>query len=309
MVTQIIQIVLSPLIALAVAVLLLGLSRQIIARIHRRYGPPIYQPIIDIIRLMTQRGISHGALFELGVVFALAGSLVTVLFVPLGGTSAPPGAYPLAHGLLSPLSSSGGLLVVIYLMLFGPISIALGAGASANPNASIGVSRKMLLALAYELPFLLVILAVMSHYGTISLAEIVSRQQDTAWGVVSVPLAALAAFLILPAMVGIRPFDLVGAPQEIASGPLAEYGGRYLALLTVQQGVHLFVVIALFVDLFLGGGLNVITFLVKVLGVFVIAEMINAVLPRVRIENALKFCWTWPMGLAFLQMVVTVVSR
>jgi NADH-quinone oxidoreductase subunit H len=309
MVTQTTQIVLSPVIAIVVAVFMLGLSRIVIARIHRRYGPPVYQPIIDVIRLMTQRSISHGALFELGVVFALAGSLVTVLFIPLGGTDAPPGSYPLAHGLLCPLSSSGGLLVVIYLMLFSPLSIALGAGASANPNASIGVSRKMLLALAYELPFLLVILAVMSHYGTISIAEIVSRQQASGWGVVTVPLAAAAAFLILPAMAGIRPFDVVGAPQEIASGPLAEYGGRYLALLTVQQAVHLFVVIALFVDFFLGGGLNVLTFLVKVLGVFLAAELIGTVLPRVRIESALKFCWTWPTGLALLQMVITAVSR
>jgi len=309
MVTRIIQLMLSPLIALVVAVFLLGLSRKIIARIHRRYGPPIYQPIIDAIRLMTQRSISHGALFELGVVFALAGSLVTVLFIPLGGTNAPPGSYPLAHGLLCPLSSSGGLLVVIYLMLFSPLSIALGAGASANPNASIGVSRKMLLALAYELPFLLVILAVMSHYGTISIAEIVSRQQHSTWGILSLPLAAAAGFLILPAMVGLRPFDVVGAPQEIASGPLAEYGGRYLALLTVQQGVHLFVVLALFVDFFLGGGLNVATFLLKVVGVFLVVEMINAVFPRVRVEHALKFCWSWPTGLALLQMFIVVFSR
>ncbi len=309
MVTRIIHIVLSPLIALVVAVFLLGLSRIVIARIHRRYGPPIYQPIIDIIRLMNQQSISHGTLFELGVVLALAGSIVTVLFIPLGGTNAPPGSYPLAHGLLCPLSSSGGLLVVIYLMLFGPVSIALGAGASENPNASIGVSRKMLLALAYEVPFLLVILAIMSHYGTISIAEIVSRQQDSAWGVFSVPLSAVAAFLILPAMLGIRPFDLVGAPQEIASGPLAEYGGRYLALLTIQNGIQVFVVIALFVNLFLGGGVNVITFLLKVFAVFLAAELVSAVLPRVRIENALRFCWTWPTGLALAQMIITVVSR
>jgi NADH-quinone oxidoreductase subunit H len=110
-------------------------------------------------------------------------------------------------------------------------------------------------------------------------------------------------------MVGVRPFDVVGAPQEIASGPLAEYGGRYLALLTVQQGLHLFVVIALFVDFFLGGGLNVLTFLLKVVAVFLAVEVINAVLPRVRVENALRFCWTWPTGLALLQMVVTVLSR
>ena len=99
--TRIIQLVLSPLIALVVGVLLLGLSRKIIARIHRRYGPPIYQPVIDVIRMMSQRSISHGSLFDLGVVFALAGSLVTVMFIPLGGTQA---CQPFAHGVLCPLS-------------------------------------------------------------------------------------------------------------------------------------------------------------------------------------------------------------
>jgi len=308
-VTRIIQIVLSPLIALVVGVLFLGLSRKIIARIHRRYGPPIYQPVIDIVRMMSQRSISHGSLFELGVVVSLAGSLLTVLFIPLGGTDVSAGLRPLTHGVLCPLSSSGGLLVVMYLMLFGPLGLALGAGESANPNASIGVSRKLLLALAYEVPFLLVILAVMSHYGTISIREIVTGQQQTGWGVLSVPLSAVAAFLILPAMLGIRPFDVVSAPQEIASGPLAEYGGSYLALITMQGAIHLFVVIALFVDLFLGGGVNLATFLLKMLIVFLAAEMISAVLPRVKIESAVKFCWKWPAALALLQMVITVLSK
>ncbi len=306
---RIIHVVVSPLIALTVGVLFLGLSRKIIARVHRRYGPPIYQPVIDVVRMMSQRSISHGALFELGVVLSLAGSFVTVLFIPLGGTEVSRELHPLAHGVLCPLCGSGGLLVVIYLMLFSPLGLALGAGASANPNASIGVSRKMLLALAYEVPFLLVILAVMSHYGTISFTEVVARQQQGNWGVLSVPLSAAAAFLILPAMLGIRPFDMATAPQEIASGPLAEYGGPYLALIAVQKAVHLFVVISLFVDLFLGGGVNIITFLLKMLAVFLAAEMINAVLPRFKIEDAVKFCWKWPTALAFLQMIITVVSK
>ena len=304
----VIQAVLSPLIALVVGVLFLGLSRKIIARVHRRYGPPIYQPVIDVVRLMSQRAASHGALFELGVVLSLAGSFVTMLFIPLGGTEVLREA-PLAHGVLCPLSGSGGLLVIVYLMLFGPLGLALGAGESGNPNASIGVSRKMVLALAYEVPFLLVILTVMSHYQAVSITEIVARQQAMGWGVLSMPLSALAAFLILPAMLGLRPFDMVTAPQEIASGPLAEYGGRYLALIMLQKAVHLFVVIALFVDLFLGGGVNLATFLLKMLAVFLVVEMINAVLPRVRIEDAVKFCWKWPMGLAFLQMVITVLSK
>ena len=289
----IVEVILSLLIALAAGVFLVGLSRKVIARIHRRYGPPIYQPVIDVVRLLTQQSISHGVLFDLGVVLSLAGSLVTVLFIPLGG--------------ICPLCSSGGLLVVIYLMLFAPLGLALGAGASDNPNASIGVSRKMLLALAYELPLLLVLLSVMSHYRTVSIVEIVAQQQQGWWGAVPLPLSALAAFLILPAMLGIRPFDLVSAPQEISLGPMVEYGGRYLALITLQGAVHLFVVVALFVDLFLGGGANVGTFLVKVLAVFLAGVCVHAVMPRVRIEDAVKFCWKWPAALAVLQMIITVL--
>lgn len=295
MVMRVVQVLLSPLIALVVGVLLVGLSRKIIARVHRRYGPPIYQPAIDVVRMMSQRSISHGAVFELGVVASLAGSLITVMFIPLGG--------------LCPLSGSGGLLVVMYLMLFGPLGVALGAGQSANPNASIGVSRKLLLALAYEVPFLLVILAVMSHYGSISLTEIVGRQQEAVWGVLSMPLSAVAAFLILPAMLGIRPFDVASAPQEISSGPLVEYGGGYLGLITMQGAVHVFVVIALFVDLFLGGGVNFGIFLLKMLAVFLAAEMVSAVLPRIKIEDAVRFCWKWPVGLALVQMIVTAFWR
>jgi NADH-quinone oxidoreductase subunit H len=295
MVMRVVQVFLSPLIALVVGMLLLGLSRKIIARVHRRCGPPIYQPLIDVVRMMCQRSVSHGALFELGAVASLAGSLVTVTFIPLGG--------------LCPLSGSGGLLVVMYLMLFGPLGLALGAGESANPNASIGVSRKLLLGLAYEVPFLLVVLAVMSHHGSISLAVIAARQQEAAWGVLSVPLSAAAALLILPAMLGIRPFDVAGAPQEISSGPLAEYGGAYLGLITMQGAIHTFIVLALFVDLFLGGGANLGTFLLKMLAVFLVAEMVRAVLPRIRIEDAVRFCWKWPAGLAFAQMLVTTLRR
>jgi len=53
------------------------------------------------------------------------------------------------------------------------------------------------------------------------------------------------------------------------------------------------VVLALFVDPFLACGANIVTSLFKMFIVFVVVEMIRAVLPRVRIESAIKFCWTW----------------
>jgi len=293
---QVVWIIALPIIALLISVLFLGLFRKVTARIQRRYGPPIYQPVIDLVKLFTQRSnISHGLMFDAGLIIAVAGSLATVLLIPAGG--------------IHPLSSSGDLLLIIYLMLIPPMGIALSAGASGNPNASLGVSRKLILALGYEVPYLLVLLTVMTYGETTSLLSVVQMQAGSilSWGVFRFPLAALATFLVLPVMLGVRPFDIVGAPQEIASGPQVEFGGKYLALATVEHALHLFIVIALFVDLFLGGAANLGTFFLKMLAVFLIGVFIGAVYPRFRIDQALKYCWKWPTLFALSGLILVMI--
>jgi len=297
-VTRIVFIVVLPVVGFSVAVLFLGLSRKITARIHRRYGPPLYQPIIDVVKLLTQKeNISHGILFDVGILLGLAGGLITIAFIPAGG--------------IHPLSTSGDFLVVLYLMLLSPLGLALAAGASENPNASIGVSRKLILALGYEVPFLMAALAVMTRFGTTSLVEIVAWQQGSVldWAAFVLPLPALATFLVMPAMLGIRPFDFAVAPQEIASGPLVELGGKYLAFAAIQGALHTYIVVALFVDLFLGGGANMLTFFAKMLAVFFVGVCINAVLPRLRVEQGLRYLWKWPTILAFVGLVIAVLRR
>jgi len=297
MVTKVMQIILCPLLSLVVGVFFLGLARKIMARIHWRYGPPLIQPVIDMLRLFYQKSVSHGHMFDLGIVLSLAGSIVVVLFLPFGR--------------ICPLAGSGGLLVILYVMLFAPLGIALSGGQGANPNISIGISRKLILTLGYEVPLLLVLLAVMTHYKTISIAEIVSIQQSTGWSINSWPLllSGLSYFLIMPAILGIRPFDVSSAPQEISSGPMVEYGGKYLALATIEHAFVLFISIALFVNLFLGGAANPIVFFVKMLAVFVLGVCVNAVFPRFRIEQAVKYLWKWPTLLAFVGLVIASAIR
>ncbi|MFO7891059.1 MAG: NADH-quinone oxidoreductase subunit H [bacterium] len=309
---NIIEIILSPLIALFTGIFFLGLARKIMARIHWRYGPPIYQPIIDIIRLFSQKAMSHGFIFEIGIIISMAGSILVILFLPIG--------------YMCPLSSGGGLLVILYIMLLAPLGIALSGGEAANPNTSIGISRKFILALSYEIPLLLIILAVMTHYNTISIVEIVSRQSINGWSFGSLPLllSGISYVLILPAILGIRPFEVVGAAQEISSGPKAEYGGKYLAFAHIQHALSEFIGIALFVNLFLGGWdffgifagfadtvlgsiLGIVVFLVKMIIVFIIGLFINAVFPRFRIEQAIKYLWIWPTLLAFIGLIIVII--
>jgi NADH-quinone oxidoreductase subunit H len=124
----------------------------------------------------------------------------------------------------------------------------------------------------------------------------------------------------------VRPFEVVGAAQEISSGPKVEYGGKFLAFSTIQHGLGEFIGIALFVNLFLGGGdlfgvfraiantgwgaiVGVIVFLVKIIIVFVIGIFINAVFPRFRIEQAIKYLWRWPTLLAFIGMIIVILTN
>jgi NADH-quinone oxidoreductase subunit H len=297
MVIKVVQIILSPVLALVVGVFFLGLARKIMARIHWRYGPPLVQPVIDMIRLFFQKSVSHGRIFDLGIILSLAGSIVVILFLPFGQ--------------ICPLSSSGGLLVILYLMLLAPLGMALSGGQAANPNVSIGISRKFILSLGYEVPLLLVLLAVMTHYKTISIMEVVNAQQSTGWSIISWPLflPGLSYFLILPAILGIRPFDVSSAPQEISSGLAVEYGGKYLALATIEHALVLFISIALFVNLFLAGATNIVSFFVKMLVVFVLGLFVHAAFPRFRIEQAIKYLWKWPTLLAFVGLIVALITR
>jgi NADH-quinone oxidoreductase subunit H len=279
MVIMIFKIILMIFLAFIIGIFFLGLARKIIARIQWRYGPPITQPIIDIIKLFNQGSMSHGVLFNFGIILSLTGSIVLTLFLPMGK--------------MCPLSSSGGLLVIIYIMLLIPLGMALSSGEAANPNASIGISRKFILALGYEVPLLLIFLAVMTHYDTISIVKIVKIQSNTGWSLTSLPLllSGIAYILILPAILGVRPFDIVKAPQEISSGPMVEYGGKFLALATIQHAFNEFIALSLFVNLFLGGAGNPGYFFLKMLVVFFIYQLVNAVFLRFRIEQALKYLW------------------
>jgi len=287
--------VLSPLIALVVGILLMGLSRKLLARIHWRVGPPILQPVIDLIRFLSQKSASHGFLFDSGLILSLAGSLVLTLFLPLGQ--------------YTPMSGSGGLLVILYVMLLGPLGIAFSSGGAANPYASIGISRKLMLAMGYELPLLLIVLTVMTGYRTISIVEVVRIQQAQGWAIATFPLllSALAYILILPAILGMRPFEVVGAAQEISSGPVVEFGGPHLALSTLQHALTTYIGLSLFVNLMLGGGSNPVFFLLKMLVVFVLCLCVHAVFPRFRVDQAIRYLWRWPALVAMAGLVLTVL--
>lgn len=280
-------------VAFCYTVTLEGLARKIEARIQRRYGPPFWQNFIDIFKGLTKHSISHGFIFDFGVLMALGGTIATVLFIPAGSIVVFPGL--------------DNVFVVIYLLAIGLLGMAMSAVGSGNPNASIGIGRALTQMLGYELPFMIVLLGVFFHYRTSSLSELVELQISggsyNAW---IMPIGAIVAFISLMGMLGKKPFDTFIAPAEIASGPLVEYSGKYLGMLLIQHAFATFIEIGLFVNLFLGGGRTLWEFLLKFFLVYFLAVIISSIMPRFRVEQAVKFYWKWPLILSFAQVVIVV---
>lgn len=287
--------ILLPFIAIILGLVYLGLERKITARVQRRYGPPFYQNIIDVLKLFFKGNlISHGVMFDLGPVIAVTGVILSLYFIPIGN-------IPL-------FSFSGDIIVILYLMVIAPLGMALGAGESGNPNAAIGVARALTLMLAYEAVFVISMIAVMIFDGTASFMKIIEAQSGgfTHWHLWPLFLSALAMDIALQGMLGEKPFDQPVAPHEIASGPMVEYGGKFLGMLQVYHAVGVILETALFVDLFMGGG-NVITFFAKSFIMYVIALLISSVMPRFRIGQAFTFYWTYPAILGVLGLIVTII--
>jgi len=269
-----------------------GVSRKIIARIQRRYGPPWYQNFIDVFKALSKNGITHGWIFDFGILMALGGVIATLAFVPLGDLVAFPGL--------------DNLFIIVYLFAVGALGMAMGMVGSGNPNSSIGVARALTQMLGYEIPYMISVSAVMYYYKTASVSELMLSQQDS-WTLLKMPLGGIVAFISLLGMLGKKPFDTPIAPAEIASGPMVELSAKYMGLLMLMHTFSIFVEIGLFVDIFLGIS-NYWTFLIKFTVIWILATLISSVLPRFRIEQVVKFYWKVPLGLAFLQALFVLLG-
>ncbi|NPA75441.1 MAG: NADH-quinone oxidoreductase subunit H [Euryarchaeota archaeon] len=290
----------------AIGMLFNGIARKVSARIQNRVGPPVYQGFIDVFKLFGKKtNISHGWIFDLAALFSVSGIALAFLFLPVAGYSM--------------LSTDGDLFLILYLLAIPALGFALGAGASGNPNAAVGVMRALMSMLAYELPLVMVMVAMMVYYNTTSLANIVAAQANMQWAFF-IPIffiGALVADMALQGMLMEKPFDIPIAPHEIATGPMVEFGGKHLGALMLYKMMGTVVETTLFVDLFLGGGVvlsvaqygwlaylvNFAVWFVLILIVFLIAVMIDNVLPRFRIEQALKFYWKYDALIAIFILI------
>ncbi|MEA3384022.1 MAG: NADH-quinone oxidoreductase subunit H [Campylobacterota bacterium] len=270
-----------------------GLYRNISARVHGRFGPSIAQSFFDSIKLFTKNNSTNfGWMFYAGPVIMATGAMLTVLFIPFLNNS----------DSLVGLSSYGNLIVVLYLMVLGPLGNALGVGSNSNPFGVMGVTRGLTRLIGLELPFYIAVIGLMVSNQTIDIGVIMANQSD-GYNAFSHPLLFIAAFISFLGFMGKSPFDVVGAPQEVYSGPASEFSGKFLALALSQSAIFSFAKLLLMVNLFLGGADTLVDLVFKTFILFIAAVFVGNVYARLTTIKSVEFLVRVPTAIGLVGLL------
>ncbi|SHN52293.1 respiratory chain complex I subunit 1 family protein [Desulfovibrio litoralis] len=293
--------------ALFVGLYFKGIDRKIEARLQRRVGPPLSQPFYDFAKLCTKETIipatANPTVFFIAPIIGLTGMAVCAALLPI------PGAY-------NGMEYMGDMLVFFYLLPLPAIALMIAGSASSSPFGAIGFSREMSIMLAYEVPLLIIILAVAMKVGgdgtaEFSLARVIEYQKDNGSFGLSLSLfpAFLAYLAFLPGTMGVAPFDIPEAETEILEGPLLEYSGPALGFFSLTSALKMFVVLGFGIVMFFPGTIsdsiviNILWFCLKTLALMLIViTLVKSATGRFRIEQALSFYLKVPTLLALLSL-------
>ncbi len=298
---------------LSVVVLsLTWLERKVLGRLQRRLGPTrtgpmgLMQPVADAIKLVLKEDIipseSEKAIFWVAPVIVVVSAFMIWVTIP-GSPDA----------VIQNLESLG-LFYIIAFAVVGILGLVLAGWGSANKYGTLGGLRAAAQLISYEIPVIMVVIAVAMLAQSMNMKEIVAQQSPYPYVLIQ-PLGLVIFFIAGLAEVGRTPFDIYFAESEIVGGPFVEYSGAHWSVFFLAEYVNTFAIAALTVLLFLGGwsgpflegNWDIIWFFVKVYLVILVIFWIRGTFPRLRIDQLMSFAWKVMVPLSFYTIVITAV--
>jgi NADH-quinone oxidoreductase subunit H len=279
------------------------IDRLVVARLQGRVGPPWYQPLADLIKLLAKEDVLPTEAHEFACaalpMVSLAAVLTAALYIPVGTHSAP--------------SFEGDMIVVLFLLSIPSLAYFLAGWLSGSVFSVVGGNRSLLQYFSYEVPFLMALSGPAILSGSWSIAQIASQQSHAPWIVLVQPLGFFLALTGLIGKLKRSPFDIPKAKSEIGAGPLTEFSGRKLALWQLSLHIKTAVGIFLLVDVFLGGasiGLPapaIMVFGIKALFVLLVLSLVDVLYARLRIDQLVNLGWRVLAPLALVQVLVVIL--
>jgi len=232
------------------APLLLGVMRQVRARLEGRAGAGVLQPWRDLRKLLRKERISPRGTSE---VFRLAPLLLmsTTLVVAAAGPFLT---------VSSPLDPIADLFAVVALLTLGTVALALAGIDTGTAFGGMGASREMTITALVEPTLLVAVLALSVRVGSTNLGAIVTSTLHDPARVIS-PASLLAAVALAVAVIaetGRLPVDNPSTHLELTmvhEAMVLEYAGPDLALAEWSAVMRLTVFLGLLANLFAPWGI------------------------------------------------------
>jgi formate hydrogenlyase subunit 4 len=272
------------LLALTLPPLLLGVIGKTKALCAGRFGAPFLQPYYDIIKLFQKGSVFSTTttwVFKAGPVVGLATVVLAVLMVPLAGSVAP-------------ISFTGDLILLAYLLGLARFFIASSALDTGSPFEGMGAAREVTFACLAEPALFLGLMVLAQLSGSLQLATMIGASLGEQWATYGAALALvlLGWFIVLLAENSRIPFDDPNTHLELTmihEVMVLDHGGPALGMILYGAALKLFIFSTLIVRLALpfstGTLLDWAIFLGGILVVAVLIGVVESVMARLRLVH------------------------
>jgi formate hydrogenlyase subunit 4 len=247
--------------------LLAGVDRVVSARMQGRVGPPVLQPFYDVGKLFEKRTrqvnpVAAPLLLGHLVFMALTGALV------VSGTD---------------------LLFTAFVFALAALFLVLAAGSVNSPYSFIGAERELVVLLASEPFFILMLAAICKVTGESTFGGVLASPQLVA---LQLPGVMIAFLFVATIKLRKSPFDISTSHhphQELVRGLTSDLSGRLLAYVELAHWYES-ALLATFVLLFFNWSvpLGVLAFLVA----YAIEVLVDNSTSRAKWQLVLRSTWT-----------------
>ena len=259
--------------ALGLPPLLLGVINKTKALFAGRVGPPVLQPYYDLFKLLRKGSVFSTTttwVFRAGPVVGLVTALLAVLLVPQ--------AYP------APISFSGDLILLAYLLGLGRFFTASAALDTGSPFEGMGAAREVTFACLAEPAFILGLVVLAKLSDSLHLSTMLGSSVAAAWKSygASLALVLLSWFIVLLVENCRIPFDDPNTHLELTmihEVMVLDHSGPAFGMILYGAALKLFIFGALVVRLALPvtTGWWFLDWPIFVIGMLVVAATVGVV--------------------------------
>src|SRR5213078_5100772 len=173
----------------------------------------------------------------------------------------------------------------------------VGGWASDSKYSLLGSMRTCAQLVSYEVSLTFAVLGVVLMGQSLSLVDIVHKQDETFWFFGPQFVGLVVFFVAGVAETNRPPFDLPEADTELVAGYHTEYGGMRWGLFQTAEYINMITLSALAVTLFFAGWhgpyapLGPLWFFLKLFLFVAVMIWIRASVPRLRYDQLMAFGW------------------